>query len=66
MGAKRSAVPRNSNRPWTPEEDERLLKLAAEDRSHIMIGLILKRSPHAVGSHLHVLRSRIKETEVEG
>jgi hypothetical protein len=35
-------------RPWTPEEDERLRKLAAENRSSLTISERLKRAPKSI------------------
>jgi hypothetical protein len=43
--------------PWTPSEDERLRKLAAEGRSSLTIAERLKRTPQAI-------RSRAKKFKI--
>jgi hypothetical protein len=41
-------VPKKANIKWTPEEDERLRKLALEGRSSVKIAEVLKREKVAV------------------
>jgi hypothetical protein len=31
-------MPKNSNKPWTSEDDRRLLELAATGKPHVLIG----------------------------
>ncbi len=51
----------NRKRPWTAEEDRRLLELRASGRSAISIAVVLKRRAGAVRSRLTILRQRQKE-----
>ena len=55
----------NRKRPWTPEEDHRLLELRAAGRSASSIGVALRRSAGAVGSRLSILRQREKEAALQ-
>jgi hypothetical protein len=48
----------NRNRPWTAEDDGRLLELWATGRSSRSIGVALRRSATAVDARLRVLRQR--------
>jgi hypothetical protein len=50
-------MPKNSNKLWTDEEDERLLELAASGKPRVMISAALKRSPQSVAGRLGVLRT---------
>jgi hypothetical protein len=52
---------KNSNRPWTDEEDRRLLQLRAAGRSVISVAVALRRSAGAVGGRLNVLSKRARE-----
>jgi hypothetical protein len=47
----------NKKRPWTKDEDQRLLTLAAENRSRISMGIRLKRSSSAIKGRLSLLRA---------
>ena len=42
--------------PWTPADDERLRKLAAEGRTALTIAERLKRSPASVRSRAMILK----------
>jgi hypothetical protein len=48
------------SRPWTEEDDQRLLQLKDQGLSAIKIGLTLKRTTKAVTSRLSILRKRKK------
>ena len=50
----------NKNRPWTQQDDEKLLALAAAGRSTLSIAAAMKRSRDAVASRLSILRLRAK------
>ena len=53
----------NLNRPWTADDDKRLLEMRASGRSNISIWAALKRSQSAVkGSHFHFARARPRRT----
>jgi hypothetical protein len=52
------AVPKNSNKPWTPDEDRRLLALKAARKSHGAIGVALGRSTGSIIGRLSVLNTR--------
>jgi hypothetical protein len=51
----------NRNRPWTGEDDRRLLELKAAGRSNLSIAVALRRSTSAVTGRLGVLRKRGEE-----
>jgi hypothetical protein len=51
-------------KPWTAEEDRKLLELRAAGRSTISIAAALKRRAGAVISRLSILRQREKETKI--
>jgi hypothetical protein len=51
-------MPNNSNKKWSPEDDERLLELAATGKPHVLIGAVLKRSTVSVTGRLGTLRTR--------
>jgi hypothetical protein len=46
------------NRPWTKEDDQKLLALADAGRSSVSIAAAIKRSKGAVKTRLTVLRHR--------
>jgi hypothetical protein len=50
------------SRPWTEEDDRRLLQLRDQGLSTIKIGVTLKRTTKAVTSRLSILR-RSKKTD---
>ena len=52
------AMPKNSNKPWTPEDDRRLLELKAAGKSHGAIGVALGRSTGSIIGRLSVLNTR--------
>jgi DNA-binding NarL/FixJ family response regulator len=52
------AVPANSNKKWTPDEDKRLLELQAAGKSNFLIAAELRRSSGAVSGRLSVLKAR--------
>ena len=52
---------KNLNRPWTDEEDRRLLQLRAAARSVISVAVALRRSAGAVGGRLGLLSKRARE-----
>jgi len=45
-------------RPWTEEEERRLLEMARRDKSKHLIAAALKRSTSAVKGRLKVLRDK--------
>jgi hypothetical protein len=45
-----------SNRPWTPEDENRLLALRAAGRSGVSMAAALRRSVGSVEERLRVLR----------
>jgi hypothetical protein len=55
------AMTKNSNRKWSPKDDERLLVLAATGKPHVFIGAVLKRSTVSVTGRLGILRARAAE-----
>ena len=52
---------RDKKKAWTEEDDRRLVKLRAADRSSVSIGNALKRSAKAVDGRLAVLRVRARK-----
>jgi hypothetical protein len=48
------------SRPWTEDDDRRLLQLKEQRLSTIKIGVTLKRTTKAVTSRLSILRRRKK------
>jgi hypothetical protein len=54
------------SRPWTEEDDRRLLELKDQGLSTIKIGLSLKRTTKAVSSRLSALRWRKKTDQAGG
>jgi len=48
---------RNKHRPWTEDDDRRLLNLLAKGKSDMMIGLALRRTTGAVSSRATILRA---------
>jgi hypothetical protein len=52
-------------RPWTEEDDQKLLALADAGRSSLSIAAAIKRSKGAVQSRLNILRQR-KNDEQNG
>jgi len=48
-------MPKNSSRPWTPQEDKRLLELRGAGKSREMIAAALHRSAKSVPSRLYAL-----------
>jgi hypothetical protein len=51
-------MPKNSNKKWTPEDDQRLLELTAAGKPHVMIGAALGRSAGSITGRLGVLKTR--------
>ena len=47
------------NRPWTPDDDRRLLEMRAAGRPTFSIVAALHRSTAAVGARLSILRQRV-------
>jgi hypothetical protein len=52
------AMPKNSNKPWTPEDDRRLLELKVVGKSHGRIGVALGRTTGSIIGRLSVLNTR--------
>jgi hypothetical protein len=48
---------RNLSRPWTEDEDKKLLTIAAQKRAPLSIALALRRTKGAVNSRLSILRT---------
>jgi len=53
-------VPIQQNKPWTKEDDRRLLDMQAAGRSIPSLAAALKRSAGAVTGRIAALRSRAK------
>ena len=53
------------NRPWTPDDDRRLLEMRAAGRPTFSIVAAL-RSAAAVGARLSILRQRVINQDVDG
>jgi len=51
----------NKKRPWTAEDDEKLMALASARRSTISIAAAMKRSKDAVANRLSTLRQRSRD-----
>src|ERR1700722_2569662 len=51
-------MPKNSNKPWIPEDDKRLLELKAAGKSNGAIGVTLARSTGSIIGRLSVLNTR--------
>ena len=51
------------SRPWTEEDDRRLLQLREQGLSTIKIGVTLKRTTKAVTSRLSILRKKKKTVQ---
>jgi hypothetical protein len=51
------AIVRKISRPWTEDEDKRLLTMSAQKRSPLSIALSLKRTKAAITSRLSILRT---------
>jgi hypothetical protein len=49
---------KNSNKPWTPEEDGRLLQMSLAGESVTAIALVLKRTAIAVERRIYTVRNR--------
>ena len=54
------------NRPWTPDDDHRLLEMRAAGRPTFSIVAALNRSAAAVGARLSILRQRVINQDVDG
>jgi hypothetical protein len=48
------------NEPWTPEDDERLRKLAAEGRSSLTISERMKRPPQSIRDRAKKLKISLR------
>ena len=59
------AVAKNQNKPWTDEEDRRLMELKAAGRSAISIGASMKRSTGAVEARASLIRTQLKVKSAE-
>jgi hypothetical protein len=51
-------MPKNSNKPWTSEDDSRLLELWAAGKPHVLIGPALGRSLASITGGLSILNTR--------
>jgi hypothetical protein len=51
----------NRKRPWTDEDDRRLLELRAAGRSALSISVALRRTASAVAGRISILRQREKK-----
>jgi hypothetical protein len=54
-------VPIQQNKPWTEEDDRRLMEMRASGRSIASVSAALRRSAGAVSGRIAVLRSRAKK-----
>ena len=57
------AMPKNCNKPWTPEDDKRLLELKVAGKSHGAIGVALGRSTGSIVGRLSLLSTRSRSTK---
>jgi hypothetical protein len=57
------AMPKNSNKRWTPEDDKLLLELKAAGKPQAVIGVALGRSIGSIVGRLGVLTTRSRSTE---
>jgi hypothetical protein len=51
-------MPKNSNKPWTADDDKRLLELKAAGTSHGAMGVALGRSTGSIMARLSVLNTK--------
>jgi hypothetical protein len=51
-------VAKNSNKPWTPDEDARLIQMSLAGESTAAIALALKRTAVAVERRFYTVRNR--------
>jgi hypothetical protein len=51
-------MPKDSNKPWTPEDDRRLLELATMGKPHVLIGAALGRSLASITGRLGILKTK--------
>jgi hypothetical protein len=51
-------MPKNSNKPWTADDDKRLLELKAAGTSHGAIGVALGRSTGSIMARLSILNTK--------
>jgi len=58
-------MPKNSNKPWTSEDDKRLLELAAMGKPHVLIGAALGRSLASITGRLSILKTRTAHLQRE-
>ena len=56
---------RNKRKPWTDDEDRRLLQLRANGRSPVSIAAALNRSFKAITVRLDILRARQRSEKKE-
>jgi DNA-binding CsgD family transcriptional regulator len=54
------------NKPWTKDEERRLVELRASGKSCVSIAAALKRTARAVNSRLSILRKRNAEQNPNG
>ena len=52
------AMPKNSNKPWTPEDDRRLLEPKVAGKSHGAIGVALGRSTGSIIGRFSILNTK--------
>jgi hypothetical protein len=57
------AMPKNSNKKWTSEDDKQLLELSASGKPHVMIGAALGRSTGSIVGRLSLLSTRSRSTK---
>ena len=57
------AMPKNSNKQWTAEDDKRLLELSAVGKPHVMIGAALGRSTGSIVGRLSLLNTRSRSAK---
>jgi hypothetical protein len=58
-------MPKNSNKRWTPEEDNRLLELVATGKPRLKIGPALGRTTVAIEGRLSILNTRTSRLKRE-
>ena len=55
----------NLKRKWTPEEDNRLLRMSAAKKPRALIGTALRRTTAAAAARLIILRHELARTRQE-
>jgi hypothetical protein len=54
-----------TNKPWSEEDDRKLLELRAAGRSAVSISAVFKRSAGAINGRLNIIRARNRKLKDE-